>query len=44
MTFDAKALDAAAEKGASPQLIESVRTALNFRPPTKNEEPGTKNG
>lgn len=39
-----RALDAAAEKGASPQLIESVRSALNFRPPTKNEEPGTQNG
>ncbi len=36
-----RALDVAAEKGASPQLIESVRTALNFRPPAKNEEPGT---
>ena len=29
-----KALDVAADKGASPQLIESVRAALNFRPPT----------
>lgn len=29
----AKVLDSAAEKGASPQLIESVRSALNFRPP-----------
>ena len=28
-----KVLDAAAEKGASPQLISSVRAALNFRPP-----------
>lgn len=28
-----KALDAAAEKGASPALINSVREALNFRPP-----------
>lgn len=29
----AKVLDAAADKGASPQLIKSVRDALNFRPP-----------
>lgn len=32
-----RVLDAAAEKGASPQLIESVRTALNFRPPSSPE-------
>jgi len=29
-----KALDVAATKGASPQLISAVRAALNFRPPT----------
>ncbi|WP_395735293.1 hypothetical protein, partial [Prosthecobacter sp.] len=35
----AAVLAAASEKGASPQLIESVRAALNFRPPQSTTTP-----
>lgn len=37
----AKALDAAADKGASAQLIQSVRDALNFRPPQDAVKPSS---
>jgi protein-arginine kinase activator protein McsA len=36
-----KVLDVAAEKGASPQLIENVRAALNFRPVSPPSTPQT---